>query len=395
MGKKLTNKITWVGKVDWELKHFHGMEYSIRRGTSYNAYLIRDEKNVLIDTVWKPFDKEFVAHLKEEIDLKDIDYIVMNHGEVDHSGSLPELMREIPDTPIYCSANCIKSLKGQYHQDWNFIPVKTGDTLEIGSSKLVFIEAQMLHWPDTMFTYMTGENVLFSTDGFGQHYASESLYNDKVDTDELYAEALKYYANILAPFNTFVTKKIKEILSFGYPLDMICPSHGIIWKDNPMQIVEKYLEWADNFNENQITIIYDTMWNSTRIMAEAIAEGIVLEDKSVTVKLFNSSKSDKNDIITEIFRSKAMVMGSSTVNNGYLYSISGILEMIKGMKFKGKKAAAFGSYGWSGEAVKLLNKEISECGFEVVSEGHRATWVPDEKEYASCVEFGKELAKIL
>ncbi len=391
MGKKLTDKVTWVGKVDWELKKFHGNEYSVRKGSSYNSYLIRDQKNVLIDTVWLPFDKEFVAKLKQEIDLKDIDYIVANHGETDHSGALPELMREIPDTPIYCTANAVKSLTGQYHKDWTFVTVKTGDTLELGENKLIFVEAPMLHWPDTMFCYLTGENILFSNDAFGQHYATESLYNDCVDTAELYDEAVKYYANILTPFSKMVASKIKEVLALNLPLNMICPSHGVIWKDDPAQIVTQYAKWADNYQENQITLVYDTMWNATRKMAEAIAAGIKLQDKDVTVKLMNAGKKDKNDIITEIFRSKIVLFGSSTINNGYLYSIGGLLEMTKGLKFKAKRAAAFGSYGWSGEAVKSITEELAKCGFEIINEGLRTTWAPDDGAIEKCVEYGKEI----
>lgn len=394
MGKKLTDKVTWVGKVDWELTHFHGQEYSTGKGSSYNSYLVRDEKTVLIDTVWQPFDKEFVARLKEEIDLKEIDYIVLNHGEVDHSGALPELLREIPGTPIYCTKKGEAILKGHYHEDWNIITVKTGDTLDIGESKLVFVEATMLHWPDTMFTYMTGENILFSNDAFGQHYATESLYNDLVDQSELYAEALKYYANILTPFSALVTKKINEVLALNLPVDLICTSHGVIWKENPAQIIEKYLEWANNYQENQITLIYDTMWDSTRIMAESIAKGIYEVDKTVTIKLINTSKTDKNDVISEVFKSKGILVGSPTINNGYTYSIGGILEMIKGLKLKNKTAAAFGSYGWSGEVVKQLNVELEKCGFKLLDEGHRALWVPDENEIASCVEYGKRLAEL-
>lgn len=395
MGKKISDKVTWVGKIDWELKKFHGDEYSIRKGSSYNSFLIRDEKTVLIDTVWLPFGKEFVSKLKEEVDLKTIDYIVMDHGEVDHSGALLELMREIPDTPIYCTKNAVISLKGQYHQDWNFVPVKTGDTLEIGENTLTFIEAPMLHWPDTMFTYVSGEQMLISMDAFGQHLASETLYNDTVDKAEMYAEALKYYANIIAPFGMMVTSKIKEILGMNLPIKMICPSHGVMWREDPMQIVNQYLLWADAYKENQITIVYDTMWNATRKMAEWIAEGIHQFDPQVTIKLMNASKYDKNDIATAVFCSKAVLFGSSTINNGFLYSIGGILEMIKGLKMKGKKAAAFGSYGWSGEAAKEITKMLAPCGFEVMNEGLRIQWVPDEAGIAQCMEFGKEFAKSL
>ncbi|KPU44007.1 anaerobic nitric oxide reductase flavorubredoxin [Oxobacter pfennigii] len=393
MGKALTSKVTWVGKVDWELKKFHGDEYSTWKGSSYNSYLIKDVKNVLIETVWKPFDKEFVSNLQNEIDLKEIDYIIANHAESDHSGALPELMRYIPDTPIYCTANAVKSLKGHYHHDWNFITVKTGDTLELGSTKLIFVEAPMLHWPDSMFCYLTGENILFSNDAFGQHYATESLYNDTVDTAELYTEAIKYYANILNPFSPLVIKKINEVLGLGLPVDMICPSHGVIWKEEPAQIIQAYLKWAASYQENQISIVYDTMWGATRRMAEAIAAGIRSQDMSVTVKLFNAAKEDKNDIITEIFRSKTVLIGSSTINRGILHSIGGLLEMIKGLKFTGKSAAAFGSYGWSGESVGHISKALADSGFRVLDDGIKTLWVPDEAALSQCEAYGKTIAE--
>ncbi len=392
MGKPLGQKVTWVGKVDWELKRFHGEEYSTWKGSSYNSYLVRDEKTALIDTVWQPFDKEFVARLRQEVDLSTIDYIVINHGEIDHSGALPELLRAIPGKPVYCTPNAVRSLKGHYHQEWNFVPVKTGDTLSLGSVSLVFVEAPMLHWPDSMFTYLTGENILFSNDAFGQHYACESLYNNSVDQAELYSEAIKYYANILTPFSPLVTKKIKEILALSLPVDMICPSHGVIWRDNPLQIVEQYLKWASDYQENQITLIYDSMWDATRKMAEAIAQGIHDRDGAVTVKLLHASKEDKNDIITQVFRSKAVLLGSSTINNGYLSALGGLLEMMRGLKFQNKRAASFGSYGWSGEAVKLMNKGLLEAGFTLLGDGLRTMWVPDEKALAACFAFGQEIA---
>lgn len=395
MGKKITEKVTWVGKVDWELVRFHGDEYSTNRGSSYNSYLIRDEKVVLVDTVWQPYDKEFVARLKQEIDLKEIDYIVMNHNEVDHSGALPELLREIPGTPIYCTAKGEAILRGHYHQDWNFVTVKTGTTLPIGKSTLTFIEAPMLHWPDTMLTYMSGENLLFSNDVFGQHFASESLYNDRVNESDLMYEAEKYYTNIINLYSPMAARKVKELVGMNLPISMICPSHGIIWKENPMQIVEKYLKWSDAYQENQISIIYDTMWQSTRHIAEAIAEGIQNHDKTVTVKLFNVAHDDKNDIMTEIFKSKAILVGSPTINNGFSFAIAGILEMAKGLKFKKKKAAAFGSYGWSGEAPGMITEHLKEAGFEVINDGIKALWVPDEKALATCVQYGEDFAKAL
>ena len=391
--KKITKRVSWVGKIDWELQHFHGDEYSTHRGSSYNAYLIQDEKTVLIDTVWRPYDKEFVSRLKQDIDLKKIDYIVMNHNEIDHSGSLPELMREIPDTPIYCTKKGEAIIRGHYHQDWNFVNVKTGDKLDLGKSTLTFIEAPMLHWPDTMFSYLDTDQILFSNDAFGQHFATESLYDDTVDIDEVSYEAEKYYANILNLYNNMVAKKLKEVLALNLPLSLICPSHGIIWRKYRNDIIKKYQQWSANYQTNQITLIYDTMWQSTRLMAQAIAKGIRQTDPSVTVKLMNLTKNDKNDVITEVFRSKAILVGSPTINYGFTYATAGILEMIRGLRFKNKKAAAFGSYGWTGDAPKMITERLKEGGFDVVDDGIRSLWIPDDSALAECEAYGKQFAE--
>ena len=394
MKKQVKNNVYWVGKVDWELKKFHGDEYSTHKGSTYNSYLIQEEKTVLVDTVWLPFAKEFVENLAKEVDLKKIDYIIANHGEVDHSGALPELMKHIPDTPIYCTENAVKSLKGQYHQDWNFKVVKTGDKLDLGNGKeLIFVEMRMLHWPDSMAAYMTGDNILFSNDAFGQHYATEMLYNDLVDQGELMTESIKYFANILNPFNPILQKKLQEVLSLNLQIDMIATSHGVIWRENPLQIVEKYVQWSADYQENQITVIYDTMWNGTRELAERIALGIQLQDPAVTVKIFNLSKSDFNDVATEVFRSKAIAVGSPTVGNGLLHSVAGFLHYLKSLKFKKKKAAAFGCYGWSGESVKILNEMLADAGFEIIGEGMRQLWNPDDAAKKAAVELGKTIAK--
>jgi anaerobic nitric oxide reductase flavorubredoxin len=390
---KITDCVTWVGKKDWELRHFHGEEYSTHKGTTYNAYLVRDEKIALIESVWAPFAGEFVEQLTAEVDLSRIDYVIANHAESDHSGGLPELLRRIPNVPVYCTANGVKSLKGHYHQDWNFQVVKTGQRLGLGARELIFIEAPMLHWPDTMFCYLTGEEILFSNDAFGHHLATEGMYNDLADPCALMQECIKYYANILTPFSALVKRKIEEFAGLGLPLKLICPSHGTIWRDNPMQIVSKYLEWAGDYQEHQATIAYDTMWNGTRRMAEAIAEGLSQADPTLTVKLFNAAKGDKNDIITEVFRSKALLVGSPTINRGYLSSLGGLLEMVRGLGFRKKKAAAFGAYGWSGESVKMLTAQLKECGFEVASEGIRAMWNPDGDALAQCQAFGRDFGQ--
>lgn len=398
MSFKVNDNVTWVGKTDWELRKFHGEELSAHKGSTYNSYLVRGgEKTVLIDTVWRPFAAEFIANLKKVIDLKEIDYIVANHAEIDHSGALPELLREIPDTPVYCSNAGVKSLRGHYHQDWNFKPVKTGDKLDLGDGKeLVFVEAKMLHWPDSMFCYLTGDNILFPNDAFGQHYATEYMFNDLVDQDELYKEAIKYYANILTPFSKLVTAKIKEVVGFNLPVDMICPSHGVIWRHDPLQIVNKYMEWAESYQENQVTIIYDTMWDGTRRAAEAIAAGIKEANTTINIKLYNSARSDTNDIITEVFKSRGIVVGSPTINKGVLHSIASLMDMARGLSFQGKKGAAFGCYGWSGESVKVINGLLEEAGFELINkDGLKMLWNPDQDAIAACVAYGKEIGSAL
>lgn len=392
MNFKINDSVTWVGKIDWELRKFHGEELSTFRGSSYNSYLVRDEKIALIDTVWSPFDKEFIAKLSGEIDLNQIDYVISNHAEMDHSGSLPALMEIIPDKPIYCTQNGVRSLKGHYHKDWNFIPVKTGDKISLGKKELVFIEAKMLHWPDSMFCYLTKDNILFSNDAFGQHFANEMMFNDLVNEHELYEEAIKYYANILTPFGNFVEQKINEILALKLPVDMICPSLGIIWRENPLQIVNKYMQWAKRYQENQVTIIYDTMYNGTRQMAETIADGIKSKNKEINIELYNSARRDINTIITEIFKSKAVLIGSPTINKGMLISTASLLEFIKGLSFKNKKAAAFGSYGWSGESVKLITEELSKAGMEIVNEGIKVQWHPGSEDLAKIYQYGQNLA---
>lgn len=394
MKKHVKNNVSWVGYIDWELQTFHGDEYSINNGSSQNAYLIEEEKTILVDTVWAPHRCEFIENLKTELgDLRRIDAIIVNHGEVDHSGSLPALLREIPGTPLYCTANAVKSLEGQYgKQGWNFNVVKIGDTLEAGNGKkLIFIEMPMLHWPDSMATFLTGDNILFSMDAFGQHYAVEELFNDKADQTLLWQEALKYFVNILNPYAAVLSRKLVELSKTGLDFEMIAPSHGAIWRDNPQQIVEKYAEWAACYKEDQITVAYDTMWQGTEKLAHRIAAEIHRLSPDTVVKVFNIAKTDKNDIMTEVFKSRAIAVGSPTECNGLLSSVEGWLSFLRSLKFKGKKAAAFGCYGWSGESVKLLQERLAAAGFEVIPESVRSFWNPDEEDFKAVETMVKSL----
>ncbi|MDO5096061.1 MAG: MBL fold metallo-hydrolase [Peptostreptococcaceae bacterium] len=394
MRRHVKSNVSWLGFIDWELTQFHGDDYSVFNGSSQNAYLIEEEKTVLIDTVWKPHDQYFVENLKKEIDLKKIDYIIVNHGEIDHSGALPSLMKEIPDTPIYCTKNAVNSLKGQFHQDWNFNVVKTGDTLDIGNGKqLIFVEMKMLHWPDSMATYLTGDNILFSNDAFGQHFAVQELFNDKADKCLLDKEAMKYYANILNPFSPLVKRKLEEIISFNLPIDIIAPSHGVIWRDNPLQIVEKYSQWCNDYQENQITIVYDTMWEATASMAHLLGEYLHEFSPDTVVKIYNCAKEDKNEIMTEVFKSKAIAVGSPTVGKDILSSVAGWLHFLKSLEFKKKKAAAFGTYGWSGEAPKVIQKSLADAGFETIETFANVNWTMKDDDREQIKKIAEELVK--
>lgn len=392
MARTIKNNVQWVGKVDWDLRMFHGHELSTHHGTNYNAYLIKEEKTVLIDTVWTPFTEEFLRELAAAVDIKKIDAVVVNHAEIDHSGALKDLLALIPGVPVYCTPNGVKSLKGHFHQDWNFKTVRTGDTLDIGNGKkLVFIEAAMLHWPDTMFTYLTGDNILFSTDAFGQHLATDLIWADMIDPCTLWEEAIKYYANIITPWSKSVEAKLKEFKTLNLPVDMICPSHGACWRGADVtKVIERYTVWANAYQEDRIAVVYDTIWGGTRIMAEEIAKGIRLADLKVVVSVMNLGTSDKNDVIAEVFRAKAILVGSPSHNKCVLSSVAAFLEEMRGLAFKGKKSAAFGCYGWSGEGQKRLNDILKDIGFDVVDEGLKHMWEPDTMAVAACVTYGKQ-----
>lgn len=393
MKRHVKGNVSWVGYLDWELENFHGDDYSIFHGSSQNAYLIEEEKTILVDTVWAPHRFDFIENLKREIDLKKIDAIVVNHGETDHSGALADLLEEIPGTPLYCTAMAVKSLEGQYgKRGWNFHVVKTGDELPIGNGKkLQFVEMRMLHWPDSMATFLTGDNILFSMDAFGQHYATSELFADKAEQGILWHEALKYFVNILNPFAALIPRKLEEIAALQLPIEMIAPSHGAIWRERPFTIVEKYDEWAKAYQEDQVTIAFDTMWNGTEAIAHAIAEEIKRQSPATVVKVYNIAKSDKNEVMTEVFKSRAIAVGSPTYINGVLASVSGWLAFLKSLKFKKKRAAAFGCYGWSGEGVKVLQESLQDAGFAVIDEHVKSLWNPGEDDFAKIPELVKAL----
>jgi flavorubredoxin len=393
MVTELTKGVYWVGVVDWGIRHFHGHELSTHRGTTYNSYLIVDEKIALVDTVWGPFQEQVLENIREVVNPAKIDIVVANHSEPDHSGGLPAVMRQTPQATVVVSPRGEESVEGHYHQPWKFRKVKTGEKISLGSCEMVFVEAPMLHWPDSMFTYLTGKEILMPNDAFGQHYATAFRFNDQVNQEELYTEALKYYANILTPFSSLVTKKIEEVLALKLPVKMIAPSHGVIWRQDPLQIVKKYQEWAAQVPEKSAVILYDTMWEGTRRMGEAVGEGLAAE--GVPFKLFPMAVSDRNDVITEVFKSKAVIVGSPTLNQGLIPTITPILEDLKGLKFQNKIGAAFGSYGWSGESVKLIEEHLTRCKIPLAAQGVRAKWQPKPADLEECRKLGRAAAKAI
>ncbi len=392
--KLVTDNVYWVGATDWGVRYFHGFELSTHRGSTYNSYLIKDEKTVLIDTVWEPLSDRFLENLREIVDINTIDYVIMNHLEPDHSGALPTLMEYLPNASIFVSKKGKESITRYYHrEDWKINIVSNGEALNIGKHNLIFIEAPMLHWPDSMFTYLDGNNILFSNDAFGQHFASSDIFNDEIDETEVDQEALKYYANILTPFSRQVSKKIEELKKLNLPINIIAPSHGILWRKDPMRIVEKYYQWATQPPPSNIVIIYNSMWGATHKMAEFIGKGV--GQAGVSYKIFNIATADRNDVLAEVFKAKGILLGSSTVNNGLLTSLMPILEDLMGLKFTNRVAASFGSYGWSGESPSILSEYLTKANIKVIKDGLKFKYMPDEQELEQCISFGKEFAEIM
>jgi flavorubredoxin len=380
----------WVGAIDWNVKNFHGHTYTTARGTTYNAYLIVDEKIALVDTVHGPFAGEMISRIKEIIDPSKIDYIIANHVETDHSGALPAIWKLCPKAKVLGTEKCKEGLYKHYYGGWDFQIVKTGDKLKLGKKTLTFLETPMIHWPDSMFSYLVEDQILLPNDAFGQHYASAKRFDDEVDQAELMDEAKKYYANILWPLSSLILSKIQEVQKMGIPIKIIAPSHGIIWRKDPAKIVNAYLSWSKQEMKPEAVIVYETMWGATEKMARKIADGII--DSGVKVKLFDINTSDRTEVIKAMFDAKAYCVGSSTHDNDMLPAIAGFLEFLKGLKPKNRIASAFGSYGWAGGAVKNIENELKAAGMDIVTPSITIKYVPDEKELSECYRFGQDFA---
>jgi len=385
---ELKKGIYWVGAIDWNVRDFHG--YSTPFGSTYNAYLILDEKNVLVDTVKAPFYLEMLGRISEVIDPAKIDIVVSNHVEMDHSGSLLQIVERIGSPLVVTSERGKKGLEKHYQQSWKFRTVKSGETLSIGRRTLAFVEAPMLHWPDSMFTYIKEDQVLLPNDAFGQHFASCQRFEDEVG-DDVMRHAAKYYANILWPLAPLILKKVDEVAKMGIPIDMIAPSHGLIWRKDPNRIIQAYVEWSQGKTAKKVLVIYDTMWGSTEKMAKAILKGLI--DEGADARLLHLRSNHRSDIIEEMLEARGIVLGSPTLNNGMFPTMGDFLTYMRGLRPKGKIFGLFGSHGWGGGAVKEMRKHLEMEKFEIWEKELSVQFIPNENEMKSAIEFGREFAK--
>jgi len=391
MPVELAPGVYWVGVIDWNLRDFHG--YLTEAGSTYNAYLILDEKITLIDTVKKELVPEMLARVAEIVDPEKIDYIVSNHVEMDHSGGLPETVARVKPEKVFCSPQGKAGLSRHYKRDWPFVEVKIGDELSLGRRTLAFLETPMLHWPDSMMTYLKEEELLFSSDAFGAHLASSERFDDQLpEHPEDYAHQLKkYYANILMPYGPLVTQLFEKIAKIGLTFKIIAPDHGLIYRRDPAWVLSLYQKWAAAVPEAKALVIYDTMWHSTEMLAAALMEGLM--DAGVEAQLHHLRSTHISDIITEVLDAGLLLIGSPTLNNGLFPTVAQFLTYLKGLRPRNKAAAAFGSFGWSGEAVKLINQELEAMKLKLVHEGLKIKYIPDPEELAAARKLGEQLVK--
>lgn len=389
---EIKHKIYWVGAVDWNLRDFHG--YSTEKGSSYNSYLAVDEKTVLFDTVKVEFADDLIANIKTITDPEKIDYIVVNHAEMDHTGSLPRIIELVNPEKIFCTAKGKESLIAHFHRkDWPYEIVKENDTLEIGRRTIRFLDSKMLHWPESMTSYIEQDQLLICNDIFGQHWATSERFDDQVDQGELHYQGAKYYANIFYPFSSPAQKFLARIKENGIKIDMLATDHGLIWRKDLDWIMDAYDRWSRHESRNKAVVVYATMWGSTRQMAREIAKGIASRD--VSVQLLDLGICHRSDVITEVLEARAVILGSSVLNNGILPVMADLLSYMKGLRPGHKLGAAFGSYGWANKAVKILNEALTEMKFELVSDGVSSNYVPTPAVLDDCFRFGADIAKAI
>ncbi len=387
---ELAKGIYSVGAIDWDVRDFHG--YSTLKGTTYNAFLIVDKKVTLVDTVKRSHKDDLIRNIRAIIEPEKIDYIIVNHVELDHSGSLPDMIKLIQPEKIFCSPMGKKAIIDHFHcDDWPFEVVKSGNEISLGKRTVHFIETRMLHWPDSMFSYIKEDGILFSSDAFGQHYASTERFDDEVPLSDIMKESAKYYANILYLFAPLIRKLLKSLSEMNLDIKMIAPDHGVIWRTHKEEILEAYDNWSQNKAGKKALIIYDSMWHSTEKMAHAVAAG--LSDTGLSAKLINLKVHHRSDVMTDVLDANTVILGCSTLNNGLLPRMAGFLMYMRGLKPTNKFGASFGSYGWSGESVNLMNTALKDMKIDLIEEGLRLKYVPDSAHLDECIEMGRRIGK--
>jgi flavorubredoxin len=387
---KVSDKVYWVGAIDWAIRDFHG--YTTKRGSTYNAYLILADKITLIDTVKAPFKEEMLSRISSVIEPQKIDYIVSNHSEMDHSGSLKAVIDEIKPEKVFASDMGVKALKEHFELE-GLVPLKSGENLSLGDMELSFLETRMLHWPDSMFSYLKEEKLLFSQDAFGMHLATDERFADEIKEDILDYEAATYYANILLPYSPLILKLLAEVEKSGLEIATIAPDHGPVWRKDLGWILNRYRTWAEQKPTEKAVVLYDTMWHSTEMMARAIEEGLVAG--GVRVKVMSMASSHRSDVAYEILDAGAFVAGSPTLNNNIFPTMADVLTYLKGLRPANLIGAAFASYGWGGESAAQLNTILTEMKVELVSEPLKVKYVPNDEDLSRCFDLGVNIAKRL
>ncbi len=390
---KITDRVYWVGAMDYEISDFHG--YSINRGTTYNAFLITGSKPVLIDTVKEKFFSEMVARISSIMDPRDISYIISNHAEMDHSGALLAATNLMQPEKVFASTMGVVALGAHFHSKLVVTEVNHNEPFILGDANFRCIESRMLHWPDSMFTYFANDGVLFSQDGFGMHLASTKIFAEQNDRQLLHHEAMKYFANILLPYASFVTRLLENLPSLHLDIKVLAPDHGPIWRENDdiNWIIDLWRRWARRENTNKAVICYDTMWGSTARMAAAIAEGFM--DTQTQVKVMPLVNSHRSDIATELLEASALVVGSPTINNQIFPRMADLLCYLKGLKIGNLVGQSFGSFGWSGEAVEKIKNELVQMQLRIIGNAIKTRYVPDGECLARCREMGLGIARVL
>lgn len=388
---KISDNVFWVGAIDWSLTEFHG--YRTSHGTTYNAYLILADKITLIDTVKAQYKDEMLKRIAYLVSPDKIDFIISNHSELDHSGCLPDIIEIVQPRKVFASPTGCRTLNEHFHKGINAEPVEDGSTLNLGNMNLAFIETRMIHWPDSMFSYLVEDKLLFSQDGFGMHLASGERFADEIPLPLLENEAKKYFANILTPYADLIIKLLKKVEQLSVPIQIIAPDHGPVWRKDLDWIIGNYVKWSEQKATPKAVIVYDTMWGSTAKMASAIADGLI--ETGCLLKVMPLSSYHRTDIATEIIDAGALIVGSPTINNNVFPTIADILTYIKGLKPKNLIGTAFGSHGWSGEAVEQIMQILTSMKVEIASEPVKCRYVPDDEVLEKCRSTGNIIGQKL